>query len=113
MCLHIHRYPHISEIKNTIRKDFPTFSSFFSTLSKKPECCFLGKRSHTMNAVADEHQPLLGPILEDGEDAISVKHDGITETLEFHVDDPEDPRQWKKSFRWFIVLLLAFMAFTV
>ncbi|KAF1962991.1 MFS multidrug transporter-like protein [Byssothecium circinans] len=66
-----------------------------------------------MNALAEEQQPLLGPILEDAEDAISVRHGGITEILDFEVGDKEDPRQWAKSFRWFIVLLLACMAFTV
>lgn len=66
-----------------------------------------------MNIVADEQQPLLGPILEDPEDAISVIHHGTTETIKFEIGDPEDPRQWKKSFKWCIVLLLASMAFTV
>ncbi|KAF2636547.1 MFS general substrate transporter [Massarina eburnea CBS 473.64] len=66
-----------------------------------------------MDAVADEQQPLLGPILEENEDAISVRHDGITEILHFELGDDEDPRQWTKRFRWFIVLLLACMATTV
>ncbi|PVI05754.1 MFS general substrate transporter [Periconia macrospinosa] len=66
-----------------------------------------------MNALADEQQPLLGPILEECEDVISVRHYGTTETVEFEIGDPEDPRQWTKGFKWCIVLLLACMAFTV
>lgn len=66
-----------------------------------------------MNAIADEQQPLLGPILEEPEDVISVRHYGTTETVEFEPGDPEDPRQWSKRWKWFIVFLLAFMAFTV
>ncbi|KAF2095566.1 putative major facilitator superfamily transporter [Rhizodiscina lignyota] len=34
--------------------------------------------------------------------------------IEFHPDgDSENPLEWKKPYKWFIVLLLAFMAFTV
>jgi hypothetical protein len=33
--------------------------------------------------------------------------------LDFEAGDPENPREWDTKFKWFIVFLLAFMAFTV
>lgn len=57
-------------------------------------------------APADEEQPLLRTVTED-----SVKHDEVI--LDFEPLDPEDPRNWSDAFKWFIVLLLACMAFTV
>jgi hypothetical protein len=33
--------------------------------------------------------------------------------LDFEKGDPENPREWSSRFKWFIVFLLAFMAFTV
>jgi hypothetical protein len=57
-------------------------------------------------ATADEEQPLLRQIT--GED---TKHDEVI--LDFEPFDPEDPRNWSESFKWYIVLLLACMSFTV
>ena len=61
--------------------------------------------------LTDEEQPLLRvlSITEDPEG--SIKHDEII--LDFEPWDPENPRNWTSSFKWFIVLLLALMAFTV
>ncbi|KAL5117078.1 hypothetical protein ACEQ8H_005037 [Pleosporales sp. CAS-2024a] len=56
--------------------------------------------------VADEEQPLLRQITED-----DAKHHQVI--LDFEPLDPEDPRNWSHGFKWFIVLLLASMAFTV
>lgn len=58
-------------------------------------------------AVPDEEQPLLcRQITEE-----SIKRDEVI--LDFEPLDPEDPRNWSDGFKWFIVLLLACMAFTV
>ncbi|OAL01596.1 MFS general substrate transporter [Phaeosphaeriaceae sp. SRC1lsM3a] len=57
-------------------------------------------------AVPDEEQPLLRQITED-----DAKHAEVI--LDFEPLDPEDPRNWSDGFKWFIVLLLACMAFTV
>lgn len=56
--------------------------------------------------VPDEEQPLLRRITED-----DAKHAEVI--LDFEPLDPEDPRNWSDGFKWFIVLLLACMAFTV
>lgn len=56
--------------------------------------------------VPDEEQPLLRQITEE-----DSKHDEVI--LDFEPLDPEDPRNWSDGFKWFIVLLLACMAFTV
>lgn len=60
-------------------------------------------------AIADEEQPLLRQCTRDSE--TSVKHNEVI--LDFEPLDPEDPRNWTAGFKWFIVLLLACMAFTV
>jgi hypothetical protein len=59
--------------------------------------------------VTDEEQPLLRQITQDRQS--DFKHDEII--LDFDALDPEDPRNWSSTFKWFIVLLLACMAFTV
>ncbi|KAF1844588.1 MFS general substrate transporter [Cucurbitaria berberidis CBS 394.84] len=61
--------------------------------------------------LADEEQPLLRVISRTAGSEYSVKHDEVI--LDFEPLDPEDPRNWTSSFKWFIVLLLALMAFTV
>lgn len=59
---------------------------------------------------APEEQPLLAPI-EDGP-IESTKHTEVI--LDFDPNgDPENPREWPTTFKWFIVLLLACIAFTV
>ncbi|KAF1926826.1 MFS general substrate transporter [Didymella exigua CBS 183.55] len=60
-------------------------------------------------ATVDEQQPLLRPIVEDAE--ADIKHDEVI--LDFEKGDVENPREWDSKFKWFIVFLLAFMAFTV
>lgn len=62
-------------------------------------------------AIIDEEQPLLR-VTDPSEDLeYDVKHNEVI--LDFEPMDPEDPRNWATSFKWFIVLLLALMAFTV
>lgn len=59
---------------------------------------------------AAEEQPLLASVPEDLEDGI--KHTEVI--LDFEPDgDSDNPREWRASFKWAIVLLLACMAFTV
>jgi hypothetical protein len=58
--------------------------------------------------VTDEEQPLLRIISQDP--GSNVKHDSIPD---FDLLGPEDPKNWNPAFKWFIVLLLALMAFTV
>ncbi len=60
-------------------------------------------------ATVEEQQPLLRPIVEAVEG--NVKHDEVI--LDFEAGDPENPREWDSKFKWLIVFLLAFMAFTV
>ena len=60
-------------------------------------------------ATVEEQQPLLRPVVEDAE--ADGKHDEVI--LEFEEGYPENPREWDAKFKWFIVFLLAFMAFTV
>jgi hypothetical protein len=68
---------------------------------------------HTVNmdaALMDENQPLLGTDLERREDDVSTLR-GI---VDFNPDGDEDnPVEWPTAFKWTIVALLAFMAFTV
>jgi len=61
-------------------------------------------------AIADEEQPLLRSESA-GDPENVVKRDEVM--LDFDPEDPEDPRNWTSAFKWFIVLLLACMAFTV
>lgn len=57
-----------------------------------------------------EEQPLLRPLPEDIE--TGSKH--CDKSIDFDPNgDSEDPRQWPRAFKWAMVLLLAFMAFTV
>lgn len=60
-------------------------------------------------ATVEEQQPLLRPIINDAE--ADGEQDKII--LDFEAEDPENPRNWDPKFKWFIVFLLAFMAFTV
>lgn len=60
-------------------------------------------------ATIEEQQPLLRPIVGDAE--ADTKYDEVI--LDFEAGDPENPREWDSKFKWLIVLLLAFMAFTV
>jgi MFS family permease len=57
-----------------------------------------------------EEQPLLGRNIgvEEFEDS---KQNGVI--LDFEIGDLENPREWPKTFKWAIVLLLACMAFAV
>lgn len=60
-------------------------------------------------ATVEEQQPLLIPVVEHAE--ADTKHDEVI--LDFEAGDPENPREWDSKFKWLIVFLLAFMAFTV
>ena len=60
-------------------------------------------------ATIEEQQPLLRPIVEDAE--ADTKCDQVI--LDFEAGDTENPREWESKFKWLIVFLLAFMAFTV
>ena len=60
-------------------------------------------------ASADEHQPLLRPIVE-GVQGDLAHHEIM---LDFEAGDAENPREWAAPYHWSIVLLLASMAFTV
>ena len=60
-------------------------------------------------ATIEEQQPLLRQIVGDAE--ADTKYDEVI--LDFEAGDPENPREWDSKFKWLIVLLLAFMAFTV
>lgn len=60
-------------------------------------------------ATTEEQRPLLRPVVEDA--GADTKHDEVI--LDFEAGDPENPRNWDTKFKWLIVLLLAFMAFTV
>lgn len=58
-----------------------------------------------------ETQPLL-PETDHPDDICKDVRDNVT-VIDFHADDPENPLQWSATFKWAIVGLLAFMAFTV
>lgn len=59
----------------------------------------------------DERQPLLDPPNErHGRD----HSNGKDRIVDFDPEgDPDNPLEWSGKYRWFIVLLLAFMAMTV
>ena len=68
----------------------------------------------------DETQPLLQPILQEARqrEPEPVSSGGLAGKdviiVSFDPDgDAENPLEWSRTFRWFIVALLAFMAFTV
>jgi hypothetical protein len=65
--------------------------------------------SEMATPLMDEEQPLLRHITEDG--ASGGKHDEVI--LDFEPLDPDDPKNWSFEFKWFTVLLLACMAFTM
>ena len=57
-----------------------------------------------------ETEPLLGTGADRTQD-VSSHNDAI---VDFDpAGDPENPLEWPKAFKWSIVALLAFMAFTV
>ncbi|KAL1598680.1 hypothetical protein SLS60_007820 [Paraconiothyrium brasiliense] len=58
---------------------------------------------------ATEEQPLLASLPETLQDG--VKHTGII--LDFEQGDAENPREWPIAYKWAMVSLLAFTAFTV
>ncbi|CAN9358464.1 unnamed protein product [Alternaria alternata] len=63
----------------------------------------------------DEEQPLLRIISHEYE-SIQQERDGEeagNDALDFELLDPENPRNWSKTFKWGNVFLLAPMAFTV
>ena len=65
-----------------------------------------------MAALVDENQPLLQP----AEDA--ARRQDETDALHGAIDfdpggDPDNPLEWPVAFKWTIVALMAFMAFTV
>lgn len=70
-----------------------------------------------MAALVDEHQPLLGA--EFGAAAEDVaRHQDEADALHGAIDfdpsgDADNPLEWPTAFKWTIVGLLAFMAFTV
>jgi len=64
-----------------------------------------------MNIVVDEQQPLLTPTAPDPEHGLTAKQDEVL--LDFEIGDDENPKEWTARYKWFIVLLLASMAFTV
>jgi hypothetical protein len=56
----------------------------------------------------DEHEPLLPS----SNDAPELPE--IYKAVEFDPNgDPENPLDWSNSYKWGVILLLAFMAFTV
>lgn len=65
--------------------------------------------SKTDAMIADEQQPLLAAVPETTRDGI--KHTGVI--LGFGDGDPENPREWPILYKWAMVSLLAFSAFTV
>jgi hypothetical protein len=58
---------------------------------------------------ATEEQPLLAAVPEALLDA--TKHTGVI--LDFEEGDAENPREWPIAYKWAMVSLLAFTAFTV
>lgn len=58
---------------------------------------------------AAEEQPLLPAV--PGTTRLGIKHTGVI--LDFEQGDPEDPREWPIAYKWAMVSLLAFTAFTV
>ncbi len=72
----------------------------------------------TAAAMDDEHRPLLGPYAE-RLDRDASQHQLPREWDDDHVldfdpsGDADNPMEWPAAFKWSIVALLAFMAFTV
>lgn len=58
---------------------------------------------------ATEQQPLLASVPETLQDG--TKHTGVI--LDFEIGDTENPREWPIAYKWAMVSLLAFTAFTV
>ena len=59
----------------------------------------------------DEETPLL---LAASGLGIKQQTDSIAPHVDFDPDgDPENPQEWPRLYKWGIILLLAFMAFTV
>lgn len=61
----------------------------------------------------DEEQPLLRIISRELENNLDYDLDRHGKAFDFDPEDPEDPRNWPRGFKWGIVSLLALMAFTV
>ena len=61
--------------------------------------------------VTDEEQPLLQQTAVFANPEHNVNYDEVLQ--DFESNDPEDPRNWSPLFKWYIVTLLALMAFTV
>lgn len=63
----------------------------------------------------DETQPLLGSHTTIAERAeADIVHGDSSNIVDFDPNgDPENPMEWPTAFKWSIVALLAFMAFTV
>jgi hypothetical protein len=57
---------------------------------------------------ATEEQPLLASV---PETLVGTKHTGVI--LDFEEGDAENPREWPIAYKWAMVSLLAFTAFTV
>jgi len=65
-----------------------------------------------MAALVDENQPLLVAAEEDARR--HDEEDALHGVIDFDPNgDPENPLEWPASFKWGIVALMAFMAFTV
>jgi hypothetical protein len=61
----------------------------------------------------DETEPLLSARSLSDEDVTKGQDDAFN-TVEFNSDtDPDNPWNWPESYKWGVILLLAFMAFTV
>jgi hypothetical protein len=62
----------------------------------------------------DETQPLLSPELTRGHAIVTQDEAGYDHTIDFNPDgDPDNPLDWPQSYKRGVILLLAFMAFTV
>lgn len=60
----------------------------------------------------DETRPLLRDAEATADASVKAAH--AKDIVDFNPNgDPENPRDWPKAYKWGIVALLAFMAFTV